>query len=430
VSGNPYNGIVMPGDELLESAESRFPFLRNFTYMYHGLPRGFSETYKGGFQPRLGLAFALNQKTAVRAGAGMFLNRTAINRDIALGGNPPFSEQQTVINGIVDTPGGAQRRDFPFNITMQDPILKAPTAWAWNATVQRELPSEISLEVAYVGRSAYHNQRKRNINQLLSGTVQANPGVNANALRPFLGMGIIGLSENTGVSRYHGLQMSVDRRLARGLQFGLAYTYSQNKDNGSGETELLPDSYNDKAYYGLSNLDRPHVLVAHYIYDLPSPNGSRLARWLLGGWGISGINQFQSGSPFSVRFGADYAGVGPGSGDQFWRQVGDADIQRTSFTTSAVWFNREAFAQPSAGTFGEQARNALRNPGFWEWNMSVRRAFRLAETKTFYFRWEAFNVLNHPTLGSANGNPTSGSFGLVTSKTGNRNMQIVLQLQF
>jgi hypothetical protein len=49
VSGNPYNGIVMPGDELLESAESRFPFLRNFTYMYHGLPRGFSETYKGAF---------------------------------------------------------------------------------------------------------------------------------------------------------------------------------------------------------------------------------------------------------------------------------------------------------------------------------------------------------------------------------------------
>jgi len=243
-------------------------------------------------------------------------------------------------------------------------------------------------------------------------------------------MGIIGLSENTGVSRYHGLQMSVDRRLAKGLQFGLAYTYSQNKDNGSGETELLPDSYDDKAYYGLSNLDRPHVLVAHYIYDLPSPNGSGLARWLLGGWGISGINQIQSGSPFSVRFGADYAGVGPGSGDQFWRQVGNADIERTSFTNSAVWFNREAFAQPSAGTFGEQARNALRNPGFWEWNMSVRRAFRLAETKTFYFRWEAFNVLNHPTLGSANGNPTSGSFGLVTSKTGNRNMQIVLQLQF
>jgi hypothetical protein len=64
----------------------------------------------------------------------MFLNRTAINRDIALGGNPPFSEQQTVINGIVDTPGGAQRRDFPFNISMQDPILKAPTAWAWNVT--------------------------------------------------------------------------------------------------------------------------------------------------------------------------------------------------------------------------------------------------------------------------------------------------------
>lgn len=64
-----------------------------------------------------------------------------------------------------------------------------------------------------------------------------------------------------------------------------------------------------------------------------------------------------------------------------------------------------------------QARNALRQPGFWEW---IRRGFKVTEGQIFYLRWEAFNALNHPTLGSANSNPTSGSFGLVTSKTGNR----------
>jgi hypothetical protein len=170
--------------------------------------------------------------------------------------------------------------------------------------------------------------------------------------------------------------------------------------------------------------------VAHYIYDLPSPGGPRLARWLLGGWGISGINQWQSGAPFDVRFGQDYAGVGAGSASQFWNQVGDPKIEQTSFTTSAVWFNRAAFAQPAAGTFGVQPRNALRQPGFWEWNVSVRRGFRVAEDQIFYLRWEAFNALNHPTLGGANSNPTSGSFGLVTSKTGNRTMQIVLQYRF
>lgn len=431
VSGDRFNGVVLPGSGPRESALNRFPFLRDFTHLYHGLPRGFSETHKAGFQPRLGLAYALNSKTAVRAGGGTFFNRIAINRDLALGGQPPFMEQVTVINGSVDSPSGGQRRDFPFTIAMQDPILKLPTAWTWNFTLQRELPSDISLEVAYVGRRSYYNQRKRNINQLLPGTLQANPGINANALRPFRGMGIIGISEHSGSSRYNALQVEVNRRAAAGLQFGLAYTFSRNQDNGSGETELLPNAFDDRAYWGISELDRPHILTLHYIYTLPSPSGSRLGRWLLGGWALTGINQFQSGAPFSVRHSADHAGVGPGSGDQFWHQVGDPkQVQRTPFTESAVWFNRDAFVRPEPGTFGTQPRNALRHPGFWDWNLSVRRSFRIGEHRAFDFRWEAFNVLNHPTLGSANGNPTSGSFGLVTSKTGNRTMQILLQYRF
>jgi hypothetical protein len=430
ISGDRFNGVVLPGDGPLESAVGRFPFLRNYTHLYRGLPRGFSRTHKNAFQPRLGVGYALNSKTALRAGGGMFLNRIAINRDLALGGQPPFMEQVTVINGLVDDPGGAERRDFPFTTAMQDPILKTPTAWAWNVTLQRELPRDISLEVAYVGRRSYYSQRKRNINQLLPGTLQANPGINANALRPFLGMGIIGLSEHSGASQYKALQIEVNRKAA-GLQFGVAYTYSQNKDNGSGETELLPNSYDGRAYWGISDLDRPHILTIHYIYDLPSPAGSRLVRGLLGGWAIAGTNQFQSGAPFSVRFSQDYAGVGPGSGNQFWHQVGDPkQVTRTSFTDSAVWFNRGAFVQPAAGAFGVQPRNALRNPGFWEWNLSVLRRFRVKESHNLDFRWEAFNALNHPTLGGATSNPTSGTFGLVTSKGGNRTMQVVLQYRF
>ncbi len=432
VSGDRFNGVVLPGKAPRESATSRFPFLKDFTRLYHGLPRGFSQTHKNAFQPRLGIGYALSRKTALRAGAGMFLNRIAINRDLAAGGQPPFMEQVTVINGVVDDPRGAERRDFPFTISMQDPVLKIPTAWAWNVAVQREMPWKVSLEVAYVGRRGYYAQRKRNINQLLPGTLQANPGINANALRPFLGTGIIGLSEHSGASRYNALQIEVNRRVAQGLQFNVAYTYSQNKDNGSGETELLPNAYDDKGYWGISDLDRPHVLTINYIYDIPAPTGSRLARWILGGWAIAGVNQFQSGAPFSVRFSQDYAGVGPGSGSQFWNQVGDPkQVRRTSFTDSAVWFNRDAFARPDPGTFGVQPRNGLRHPGFWEWNVSVVRRFRITENHTLDFRWEAFNALNHPGLGSANSNPTSGTFGLVTSKSGNRRtMQVVLQYHF
>ena len=100
-------------------------------------------------------------------------------------------------------------------------------------TVQRQLPAALSGEVSYVARRGYNNQRKRNINQLLPGTIQANPGINPNALRPFRGMGIIGRAENTGRTEYDALQISANRRLSAGLQFGLGYTFSGNLDIGA-----------------------------------------------------------------------------------------------------------------------------------------------------------------------------------------------------
>ena len=87
------------------------------------------------FQPRLGLAYAVTPKTAFRTGLGLFYNRAMINRDTALGGNPPFQIQQTVVNGSIDAPGGATRRDFPLVVTAQDPDFPMPKAWAWNVTV-------------------------------------------------------------------------------------------------------------------------------------------------------------------------------------------------------------------------------------------------------------------------------------------------------
>jgi hypothetical protein len=287
VSGNRYNGVVLPGDQPTDAALSHFPFLRDFTQLYHGLPAGFAPTHKRDFQPRVGLAYSIDQKTMVRVGVGKFFNRTGINRDLAQGGQAPFMEQVTVINGSVDAP------------------------------------------------------------------------------RPFRGLGIIGLAENTGRTEYDAVQISANRRLSAGLQFGLGYTFSRNLDNGSGEIELLPNAYDDSTYWGRSDLDRPHVLVANAIYELPSPPGPRLIKVVLGGWSAAGIFQAQSGGPFSVRQSVDYAGIGPGSGDQFWNQIGDPNqVTRTEFTDSAVWFNRDAFAQPAPGTFGVQRRNSLRQPGF------------------------------------------------------------------
>ena len=106
VSGDRFNGIVLPGDAPTDEAIATFPQLADLQRLYHGLPNGFSETPTDGFQPRLGMAYSFNERTTFRAGVGRFLNRVQINTTAAYGFNPPLSEMQTVINGIVDAPGG------------------------------------------------------------------------------------------------------------------------------------------------------------------------------------------------------------------------------------------------------------------------------------------------------------------------------------
>ena len=420
--GDPLNGMVVPGDP---GSGGELDRLR------HGLPAGLAQTHRNMFQPRLGLAYAVNPKTAFRTGLGLFYNRPMINRDTALGGNAPYQLQQVVVNGSIDAPGGATRRDFPLVVTSQDTVFNMPLAWNWNLTIERELPWHTTAEVAYVGRRALHNQRKRNINQLQPGTIPANPGVNPNALRPYLGYGPIGIAENSGRSQYHGLQVSVQRRVADGLHAGVGYTFSRTMDNSSSLTDVLPNTYDDSAYWGISDLDRPHVLIANWIYELPFlRERSGWASRALGHWEITGVCQFQSGSPFSVRSNDDFAGVGPGSGNQFWNLVGDPTIAQTPFTTTAAWFNPAAFARPAAGTFGVQPRNALRNPHTWNLDMGLRKKVPIHGNQRLELRVEAFNALNHPNWANASSNPTSGSFGFITDKTGERVIQLATKYSF
>jgi len=425
--GVPLNGMVLPGDPGVNDGYDR---------LRHGLTAGLAQTHKNMFQPRLGLAYAITDKTAFRTGLGLFYNRPMINRDTALGGNPPFQIQQTVVNGSIDAPAGATRRDFPLVVTAQDPVFDVPRAWNWNLTIERQLPWATTVEIGYVGRRGIDNQRKRNINQLLPGTLQANPGVNVNALRPYLGYGPIGLAENSGRSQYHGLQISVERRVARGLHAGIGYTLSRTRDNSSTLTDVLPNTYDDSAYYGISDLDRTHVLIANWIYELPFLQRSDWASRAFGRWAVTGVYQYQSGMPVSVRSNDDFAGVGPGSGNQFWNLVGDPIIEPGPFTTSMAWFNPAAFARPAAGSFGVQPRNMIRNPATWNFDLGVRKEVPLTGVQRIQFRAEAFNVLNHPNLGSSptasavNNNPTSGSFGFITAKYSERVVQLSLRYSF
>ncbi|HET9569344.1 MAG TPA: hypothetical protein VFP16_13295, partial [Vicinamibacterales bacterium] len=319
VGGDRYNGISLPGDgfegdgnDLLVAQDPRVQAL------FRGEPRGFSDTHYDVFEPRLGMSYAINDKTIARLNAGVFHNRVTLNDSSLLGGNPPFQPMVSVASGNVDNPGGAGGgSDLPLAMQGQEIPFNLPTAYTWSAGVQREIPYGIVVDATYVGRRGLYLQRERNINQLQPGTVQANPGVNIAALRPYKGYSALRIAENSARSLYNSLQLSADKRYSNGFKFGMAYTLGKSDDNASGLRNVLWNTYDDSNFWGPSSYDRRHVLSVYYIYDLPFwRDPTSLMKNLLGNWQISGSSFFRTGTPFSITRTNDIAGVGDGGNGQ------------------------------------------------------------------------------------------------------------------
>lgn len=441
-----YNGLVIPGNGWTEAARGRIPIADTgeFDFLFRGVPKHYSRIDKGNFQPRVGIAYAINDKTVVRAGAGRYFTRLGVSDSVFLGGNPPLQPTASITAGSVDNPGGTAGNVFPLVITSQDPVFKNPEAWHWSAAFEREIGFNTVVEIGYVGRRGLHGQRERNINQLQPGTVQANPGINADVLRPFKGFGSIRVTNNDANSIYHGLQVGATRRFTNGLSFGLAYTYSKSEDDGSAQRDVIPNAFDASALWGPSDFDRRHVLVVNGIYELPFfRDHSNLTGKLLGGWTISAISQFQTGTPLSIRTGDDFAGVGPGSGPQFWVVNGDPGLSRgqRAFSNSPsdknYWFlttnpdGTPIFTQPSAGTFNTQrVRNFLYGPGFQNHNLGLFKEFYIKEANKIQFRVEAFNWPNHPNWDGPITDPRNANFGKVITKSSERNLQFALRYSF
>ncbi|WP_157899194.1 TonB-dependent receptor [Luteitalea pratensis] len=444
--GVRYNGLMLPGDGF-EGAGNDSVIANDpaVLALFTGQPRGFSETHANVFEPRGGISYQLNEKTVVRTSVGMFHNRVTLNDSTLLGGNVPFQPQATISNGVADNPAGVgvNPGNLPIGATAQDLVFKHPTSYMWSASVQREIPMGFILDVSYVGRRGLYLPRERNINQLAPGTLQSNPGVNIAALRPYAGYGAIRLSENAGRSIYNSLQISADRRYTNGFKFGFAYTLGKSEDNGSSKRNVLFNSYDDTTYWGPSQFDRRHVLAFYYIYDLPFfREQDTLIKNLLGGWQVSGATFMRSGIPFSVyQRNRDTAGVGDQGFGQPWNLVGDpGDMNYQLYTVPGTEaFNTAAFAEPAAGTFGNAPRNAWYNPGEQQWDIALFKNFTLGGTRRIQLRAEAFNFINHPNLGNIdNGDlqgqrqadPLSGNFGRITSKNGQRDLQLSVRFQF
>ena len=315
-------------------------------------------------------------------------------------------------------------------MAMFSPDYANASSWAWNVTMDRQLPWQHFAQVSYVGRSASNLERARNINQLQPGTLQSNPNVNANALRPYPGFGTITLYETTGRSRYDALQLQV-QQLHANLSYSLAYTFSRTTDDGdpagdSAERLRRQRVLRSLRYRSAARADYPGVVPDAHT-GIGFSTRERRARRLAPRRRVPGA----VGRPLRRHDHGGHRWRRPGSARSTDNIVGDPEEGRTEFDgTRAVWFNKAAFQAPAAGTYATTwERNNLRQPGFWDLHTSLRKSVSLGPHRV-ELRWDVFNVLNHTTLGVANSNPTSPDFGTITSRTGSRTMQIGLQYVF
>jgi hypothetical protein len=428
-TGDPYNGLVLGGSGFPDEAKGRVPVASDpaVLALFHNLPKGTAQTYNNTWAPRLGFAWDTtgHQSTVIRGGFGVFYERIEGNFIFSAVNNPPFIQQSTVYNGSVDNPAGATLQVFPATINNSHYLdMRVPRTLNWSLGVQQKLTKSAMLDVAYVGSSAANLSYQQDLNQLRVGTLQANPGANANALRPYLGYANI-YEYMTGANFiYNSLQVQFKKQFQGGGLFNVAYTWSKARTDANGYNYQPMDSYNLRGDWGPSSYNRNHILALSYVYPLPFWRaGGTWYKVALGGWQVSGVTTLQTGLPFNVTIPTDTAGTGDLS--QRPNLIGDwHGPTRTQYLTPI------AFANPVAGTFGNLGAFSIYYPFFNNWDVSLQKSFRMRDKANLAFRAEFFNVPNHLSYTAISSSFTSSTFGQITGATDPRTMEFALRLSF
>jgi hypothetical protein len=453
LSGTPtlqqiYNGMVIPGTGWPKAAGMRpaAEVSGLYNFLFNGKSNTYTQEHYGDISPRFGLAYAFDEKSVFRGGFGRFYDHTGVSDGIFPGGNSPIQQQASVANGNVDNPGGTTATLFPLYILSYDKKNSTPNSMQWNATYQREVGFGTVISIGYTGRKGVHLPDERNINQLPPGTCPNGVcpgGVSPNSLVPYKGYSDIIQNINIGESMYHSAQFQATHRFSKGVSFNLAYTYGKSNDNGTSYETILPNAFDNSFMWGPSTFDHREVWQMTGLYSLPALAGANhMVRSVAGGWQVSAVYIYQSGSDFAIGTTTDYAGVNLAGTNEYWVQ--NAPIQYTDQYsqggTSAdpnYYFQPKTssgsavFTAPPLGTFNSQkVRDIYYGPGSWNLNTALFKNFHIHEKMAVQLRWEQYDTLNHPNWNAPNTTPTSASFGKITGKTGNRDQQLALRFSF
>lgn len=418
-------------------------------------------TPKDTFLPRFGVAYSLNNKTVIRAGAGLFAGflgqrrgdviQTGFTRSTALaltalGSGAPIPQNIAsfpnirILEPVGNSLGRQSGLGAGISFFNQNPEVSKQLRY--QVGVQRELPLGFTIEAVYVGNYGYNIEITRNINALpnqflnpdnsrtalqnsnntnltaqvsnpffglaeYAGTTLANATVaRSQLLRPFPNFGDINTTNNDGKSWYNSAQFSLQKRFSKGYTFQASYTFSKWIQ----QTEYL-NAGDETPTKMISDQDSPHRLSLSGIYNLPFgkgryflSNANGFVDRIVSGWQINGTYAFQIGFPISF------------SNDVFYNG-GEASIPSGSRTTDA-WFNRDVFTTIANATSANATPvnhlrtlplrfTDIRRDNINDVNLSLIKDTKIKERYNLQLRFEAINAFNEPYFPVPVVNPTA-----------------------
>jgi hypothetical protein len=432
-----------------------------------GLPAGLRQTYRRNFDPRVSLAYRpfSDNKTVFRAGFGIF-TVTALGQLQ----NNNESNPQAVVNTYVNTPNAAGAPVFTFpQVTppgagtglafgggeleqATDPRYRDAQTAQWNVTVEREVTSNTSVRVSYVGMNSYRLPVTENLNQTRPSTTAYNP-----ALVPFPNWSVIFNTANLGGQNYQALELAATHRMARGLSYDANYSWAHNISDAQGDA---PTAFQGETRYGLADLNRFDIsanrgnvvgtrrqrFLVTGTYELPFGKGrqwltssSRVVDGFLGGWNVNTITLLETGPYLTPTdsVGDDQTNTNP---------IGDGSIVRPDRVGNPIpthrspnnYFNFAAFAPTPAGAgrVGNAGVGTLEAPGTIAVSAGLAKMIAIRESWRLRFESTFTNVLNHTNYAPPATNISSqNNFGVLFAQqtaenAENRTGQVALRLEF
>jgi hypothetical protein len=367
------------------------------------------------FAPRVGAMYRINDRSVARVGYGRTINplpwsrplRGSFPQDIFFNRTAEqFAWLGTLADGIDPVPIpdiSTGRVRLPQGVFMRSPNpdnVDRGIIQQWNVAYEHRLPWDISAEIAYVGTRTDGGYADLNLNYGEPGG--GNP---SRQLFDLAGTTAVNDWASRTRSRYHSMQLAVNRPFRTDLMLKGAYTLSRarnmaDEDGWTGLTWNHPLMYDRN--FALAGFDRTHIAQLGFVWSMPFfRNETGIVDTVLGGWQLNGVAAAYSGSPYSIG-GTNTALNCPGCGSVFIDVAGTPRPTGRVGSATEPYYPLELFSQPTGlgvEGFGTSGRNAFRRPPVWNVDMSLFKTFAVGRLRP-ELRIEAANVFNHPNWGA------------------------------